>query len=1243
MAAVRSRGASVEKPVESIEEAPRVVEKPTTTIPDAEEPSSLVKFIIFVHRSAISLNSLLGHFRFWEVRSDKHLFDGLTCGIFIRSLLRVVTYLLVVSECAENEVKGNGLLGRDCAHYHRLQRWFHLDEEGESFSVNVAFYNFVILCFQEALISMFLFKANCGAIRGGGTLHLSGAGYARLEFALRRYSRCAWVCIGFAIACYNVARDATLTEYDFSDVMWDERNVILLITRLLMFCFNVYIIACLAVAVLALPMDAVRLSREDLWRRWGGRPFATAKRHERQAAFVRELLTPRCASSEYDAKVASESQDRSGEGGAWSRRTGAKAFYKMPTRVRLALSLSLIMTVIIVAAGSYGFVVVDKLVTRQMGKVGGYVDDMREVMDLTNERLANSMDVIQAWDASPIFDGVDRLVADHTDGVVDGDFANATAQLVFESMQDILEDYEDAFEYAFDTAEFVLKFFEKCSKFVMPSMYLSSHVTFATTCYSLWTFKASYESKTLQFRATDGTVNGEALLGRGDGEVLLLVRASKAVSLVGLLCSNSMILCLSMLLTTLSTAFSVQLALSFGWVPRMSLRYVWTQFGIWITGTFLEAVIIDGILTESAHVVHHAAFDFFDFLFCYWNVVYGYIQGLVRLLLIGGVAMSHFVRMDKRVIHGTYSKWLDPGYNAFTSTVVLHETQCNPVLEEACRLLLGNHAATAANAPGLAHMADPPSPAPNTVASLLDGPPGEAAGARARARARRRRVAALQLVVAMTVSPPPPGGSTEPFALRSWNAVELGRRPLPSKARQLLAEDGVFGRARDGDDVEAGASLLPVFQRGNLLTAFKLMDRSNTNLASSLVRDVALSRKGYFEHAVVDRRDDDYDDAREEAAVAQGREDLDLGREAKRVLRTGPNRRAAAARVRGAVPGPSASPRLDSAIRDGASGARLARPTPRRGPAGGRALAATLNSNHDSGVLDQVWDVRAEPSFDFPEFVAFLTWRLADLAGADDAQRRRRRRTPCARTSSSRAWPRARRRRRRSRRRRDAPSTRPWTRAGGRSARALRRARGETLRKEWQKIPETGMLRWSRAVGSALVAAAAAFLSRRFADARPPARASLHYDQTPEAVPEDVAARVYLRLLGVSDAEAHIDLGVVAAARRTTLDFDGFARHVRRLGLSVGHSFWTPGDVRDMWDCMAFVAAGADGADGLPFDDFAALYETRLSLDGAAARPATPTAASLRAFVDARLARAAPGKAHDRALSKKARKKAAVV
>ena len=34
--------------------------------------------------------------------------------------------------------------------------------------------------------------------------------------------------------------------------------------------------------------------------------------------------------------------------------------------------------------------------------------------------------------------------------------------------------------------------------------------------------------------------------------------------------------------------------------------------------------------------------------------------------------------MDRRVIHGKYSKWLDPGYNAFTSAIVLHEAQCDP-------------------------------------------------------------------------------------------------------------------------------------------------------------------------------------------------------------------------------------------------------------------------------------------------------------------------------------------------------------------------------------------------------------------------------------------------------------------------------------------------------------------------------------------------------------------------------------
>ena len=78
------------------------------------------------------------------MRSDKHLFDGLTCAIFIRSLLRVVTYLLVVTNCEENEVSEHALAGRDCVHYQRLKRWFGLPEK-EEFSINVAFYNFVIL------------------------------------------------------------------------------------------------------------------------------------------------------------------------------------------------------------------------------------------------------------------------------------------------------------------------------------------------------------------------------------------------------------------------------------------------------------------------------------------------------------------------------------------------------------------------------------------------------------------------------------------------------------------------------------------------------------------------------------------------------------------------------------------------------------------------------------------------------------------------------------------------------------------------------------------------------------------------------------------------------------------------------------------------------------------------------------------------------------------------------------------
>ena len=294
--------------------------------------------------------------------------------------------------------------------------------------------------------------------------------------------------------------------------------------------------------------------------------------------------------------------------------------------------LSLIVTIIICAAGSYGFVVVDKLVTLQILKVEGYLGDLKSAADLSAAKAEAAVDAMaNLGEEFDVADRVADLLVAHSDVSVSSDFANATTALILDELEAAMESYEEAFEYAFDLVDLVLKFFEKCSKFVMPSMYMASHLTFATACYSLFTFHERFREKTLEFRATGGLVDGEPLLTGADSMGgLILVRASKGVSLVGLLCSNTMILCLTMLLTTLAGAFGVQLALSFDLVPRVSLRYVWTQAGIWVTGTFLEAVIIDGILTESAHVLHHAAFDFFDFLFCYWNVVYGYVQGPVR-------------------------------------------------------------------------------------------------------------------------------------------------------------------------------------------------------------------------------------------------------------------------------------------------------------------------------------------------------------------------------------------------------------------------------------------------------------------------------------------------------------------------------------------------------------------------------------------------------------------------------------
>ena len=93
----------------------------------------------------------------------------------------------------------------------------------------------------------------------------------------------------------------------------------------------------------------------------------------------------------------------------------------------------------------------------------------------------------------------------------------------------------------------------------------------------------------------------------------------------------------------------------------------------------------------------------------------------------------------------------------------------------------------------------------------------------------------------MTVSPPPAAApGRDDLALATWNSVEASKRPLPSKARELLVEDRVYGRRPESsvDEADAGLSLFPVFQLGNLLTAFKLIDRDNDGLVDA--GDVAL-------------------------------------------------------------------------------------------------------------------------------------------------------------------------------------------------------------------------------------------------------------------------------------------------------------------------------------------------------------------------------------------------------------------
>ena len=128
------------------------------------------------------------------------------------------------------------------------------------------------------------------------------------------------------------------------------------------------------------------------------------------------------------------------------------------------------------------------------------------------------------------------LVKDHT-GLTDASFVNDTEALLLDTVDELeqealgalrnltllqdlssaYDDYTETIAYCVDCLEFFFSFCRKCSTFVMPAMYVASHVTFATALYSVFTMLRSYKTKTLELRASGGVLDGEPRVGDPGG------------------------------------------------------------------------------------------------------------------------------------------------------------------------------------------------------------------------------------------------------------------------------------------------------------------------------------------------------------------------------------------------------------------------------------------------------------------------------------------------------------------------------------------------------------------------------------------------------------------------------------------------------------------------------------------------------------------------------------------------------
>jgi len=264
----------------------------------------------------------------------------------------------------------------------------------------------------------------------------------------------------------------------------------------------------------------------------------------------------------------------------------------------------------------------------------------------------------------------------------------------------IIEYLERYYDYVVDYEQVLrtwLRLAKRASRNTFTAGIVGSGIAFVLMNYSLLMTVARFREATLRFRETGMIDDMDLLIDESLQEpatrsewfwiVMTAPSAPYAVAFVGMAVSNMLIISIMVMLI----GFIITGASLFPGAMDTTRNFLTTHIGDWYIIYpiiyCLDWFYLNAFIADRTYIIHRGCFDLWDFILGTWKLVTGLFGGVIRLILIYLIATMNTIRIDWTIFTGRIG-WLDIGYNAFASAVMLTERHVSPTLMAASRLLL---------------------------------------------------------------------------------------------------------------------------------------------------------------------------------------------------------------------------------------------------------------------------------------------------------------------------------------------------------------------------------------------------------------------------------------------------------------------------------------------------------------------------------------------------------------------------